>query len=939
MELIKIEENSKYGYRDENGTIVIPAKYEDAKDFKENYAVVKYNGNYGVINSSDELVIDSIYSSIEELFLFFRCIICSENEEKESIFWYNCKGTLIHKGDAKALSDNFLCVSNGNNVGVIDQNGEQIINFLYEKIILKKNFFAVLRKGMIGIFDLTGRVVIDVICKSIEQVIINNDWDSLGADPKDLQKKLPSSLRTNILYHTRYNKKYCFDTNERNPSWNLKKEILSEQYFHDKRVFSRYTNSIEEINAPIIITTDSSKLIFLKDEGILPNSEYEDVQQLTQISYVVKRNDLYGIYRVDIKSLIIPIEYEAIKFYGGHTVLLCKDGLWGAKDFLLDEPSNIPFKVSISTDYLEIAILNDHQHYFGCKKINEYDGQQCYTIIKSSGDEIEFMGYRKFSTPFLYYDSSHIMTSIDDKFGFVSVDGYTSIPFKYDEIHPRDDERFDVRIGDDWGLLTLDGRDNFGIKLERPLPEQLDNYSVVQDTESECFGVVDKNGVLIIPAIYEHLFNSDDNELFYYLYNGDLDGNYNIHGYAEDNFNSYLKDHCSIGKSGVVSIKGTQILSGKYNYFEMQGEYIIAGRDGDYNYWAGSKYDGVYDLFNKQGELLIGGFREFLYDNNHELFVFSFGGEWKGYDLYPIDGQERSVDDYSVEYRGDDLWLILDKNLKTIIRNEDGEQKQFPKGFIGNVIIKKEGKKKRYIYNIPLKYLVKGFYLSEYSNSIEISSIIIKHGMQAVDIATGKTTKEFTHIEQITDKLFLFKDENVVGLTNIDSEVLIGNCFLITRPVSNYFFLAKEKTEKTCCVWLYDISNIDNPIAIAISDITKEKLVSLAERDCLKIKFNKNLSGLKSIALQTSDIFDAEFASKIAFEEKRMTHSLFYRNTSYFIRGEFTSNTSNNNDSTKDTNDYDDHDYEKDTWDAMTDGMYGDYPDEGYDGNYEFMGK
>ena len=30
---------------------------------------------------------------------------------------------------------------------------------------------------------------------------------------------------------------------------------------------------------------------------------------------------------------------------------------------------------------------------------------------------------------------------------------------------------------------------------------------------------------------------------------------------------------------------------------------------------------------------------------------------------------------------------------------------------------------------------------------------------------------------------------------------------------------------------------------------------------------------------------------------------------------------------------------DRDNWDAMTDGMYGDYPDEGYDGDFEFMGR
>ena len=34
---------------------------------------------------------------------------------------------------------------------------------------------------------------------------------------------------------------------------------------------------------------------------------------------------------------------------------------------------------------------------------------------------------------------------------------------------------------------------------------------------------------------------------------------------------------------------------------------------------------------------------------------------------------------------------------------------------------------------------------------------------------------------------------------------------------------------------------------------------------------------------------------------------------------------------------YDDYDYMADTWDAMTDGMYGDMPD-GFDGDFDFMG-
>ena len=34
---------------------------------------------------------------------------------------------------------------------------------------------------------------------------------------------------------------------------------------------------------------------------------------------------------------------------------------------------------------------------------------------------------------------------------------------------------------------------------------------------------------------------------------------------------------------------------------------------------------------------------------------------------------------------------------------------------------------------------------------------------------------------------------------------------------------------------------------------------------------------------------------------------------------------------------YDDYDYMADTWDAMTDGMYGDMP-VGFDGDFDFLG-
>ena len=42
--------NGKWGYIDSKNQFVIPAKFEEAKDFKDSRAAVKLNGKWGYIN-------------------------------------------------------------------------------------------------------------------------------------------------------------------------------------------------------------------------------------------------------------------------------------------------------------------------------------------------------------------------------------------------------------------------------------------------------------------------------------------------------------------------------------------------------------------------------------------------------------------------------------------------------------------------------------------------------------------------------------------------------------------------------------------------------------------------------------------------------------------------------------------------------------------------
>ena len=920
MELHRFEENSKYGYRDEDEIIVIKAKYDDAKEFKENYAIVKYNGFYGVITSSDIVVIDFIYSAIEEHNLFFECNETHENDSTTKSLWYNRNGALLHEGEAKALSDEFLCISNEKKYGVISVNGNRIINYLYDEIVLNNKLFIVLRDDKLGLYDLSGNIILDAFCNSIESVVIDNDFMLLG--------KTTFSEGSDSCKYPGYCREFCFDTSNTSHTisnyehfWRSKKldmlyreaVLVTSKWMvyninepHNPEYFIDKIQTINDISKPMIISTDASKMIFIKSEGILPNSEFDDIQQITQICYVVKKNNLFGVYRVDTRSLVVPIDYESIRFYGGHTVLLCKEGLWGAKSILVD--SNIfyfIFKVFIPTNYTEIKILDDYQSFFGCKKKSPYSSEEYYTLVRSNGEEIDDVSELDCESQFLYLDSSHFMTSIRGKYGFINQQGQKVIPFKYDEIIVREDGRFDARINNRWGILTIDGYEVVPIKYSRPLPRQFDNEIIVEDAESGCCGLLAPDGTEKIPTVYDHLLGSEVGELYYF----------GCGGFENDEHSSFFSGYISGALWGVVSCNGKKIIDAKYLNYIIQSGFIVAGRDGyyfpddnneDYN-WYGSNFSGFYDLYNKEGELLIGGFREFEYDERNGVFIFFFGGEWREYSAFDDDWNNIHITGYKYD-RGKDLWLILNKDFKTILRDKEGKSKQFEKGFIGKIEIKKEDNKIKHVYNMPIEFMAKGF------SHVAINSVIINdcnsnyHKSQAVDIATGKITKLYSKIEQVTEELFYFADGDWVGITTINSDIICERCLLITYPVNNYVFIGKEESDGMYRVFLYNLDNLAQPIAIAIQSISKKNLIYHAEGHWLKMGFDESLSGLKSLIIPKSIFLDDHFVELVTTKEGTDKKTLSYDN-SYFFSNDWHFH---------DETDYDDGGNDRqDHWDTM----------------------
>ena len=57
------------GFIDRNGNIVIPAQYLKVRDFDDNGYAIVYNGDYGIINSTGETVLDIQYDYIDHEYI------------------------------------------------------------------------------------------------------------------------------------------------------------------------------------------------------------------------------------------------------------------------------------------------------------------------------------------------------------------------------------------------------------------------------------------------------------------------------------------------------------------------------------------------------------------------------------------------------------------------------------------------------------------------------------------------------------------------------------------------------------------------------------------------------------------------------------------------------------------------------------------------------
>lgn len=158
VEYTIFSENDKYGYKDKNGRIIIPAKYDNAWWFSEGLAAVKINGKYGFIDKNDRLVIPANYDTTG----WFSEGLAPVNINGKYGF-IDRKGNMVIEprfGNTYGFTKGFATVEIDGKYGLIDKTGKTVLPVKYEWICFTEGMGRVGLEGKYGFIDRSGNFVI-----------------------------------------------------------------------------------------------------------------------------------------------------------------------------------------------------------------------------------------------------------------------------------------------------------------------------------------------------------------------------------------------------------------------------------------------------------------------------------------------------------------------------------------------------------------------------------------------------------------------------------------------------------------------------------------------------------------------------------------------------------------------------------------------------------
>jgi hypothetical protein len=153
--LVIFKANDKFGFKDQQGRIIISNRYESVKPFYERMAAIKINKKWGFINLDEQLIVQPRYDSVGS-FNGNTCIVKKGN----LLGVVNIKSNEIiplNYNIVKRLSNGKFKVQKNNKWGILNRNGSVSIPVKYTKFNqVSDKLFIVQKNGKYGTINSAG---------------------------------------------------------------------------------------------------------------------------------------------------------------------------------------------------------------------------------------------------------------------------------------------------------------------------------------------------------------------------------------------------------------------------------------------------------------------------------------------------------------------------------------------------------------------------------------------------------------------------------------------------------------------------------------------------------------------------------------------------------------------------------------------------------------
>ena len=441
-----------------------------SKNIEMAYYPVFTNGNWGVINTKGETVIEPAYAEMIMIPNKSKPIfVCTYdvnyvdgsyktkvvNEKNEEIFSnYQNINTIQNYDENHNLwyEENCLKVQIEGKFGLINLEGNVILPCEYDSITpIKgvKNSLIIKKEGKLGLANSNGTIIVPVEYTEVSALTKNyqNGYIVKNAENKYGIIETDGTATLECAYD---DIKHCTDSNM------------------------------------YIVKSNGTWKVIVKDGTAFLEGKVDNATEINGANVVVNNNGKYGIYNIET-DLKIPVEYELLTHAFDDKYIAKKEGKYGiinTNNEVLIQFEYVDMKYNKQTDYIKAKIGENSYAYITRNlevkvKAGEEKVLNGYISFNINGEE-KYYDYKldEKSNKDVYTSNTLFIVKQNGKYGFANKSGKIVVECKYEDAREQNDYGFSsIKLDGKWGAI-----DQYGNVVVAP------TYTLKEEAEIDFIG-------------------------------------------------------------------------------------------------------------------------------------------------------------------------------------------------------------------------------------------------------------------------------------------------------------------------------------------------------------------------------------------------------------------------------------------------------------------